>query len=81
MKCDVAGVTTGLLGSDGIDYWIMSTQQPFKNYIVGGEYYLFPTIRVSPNLELVKYDNDPDPIHFPRRDQDPIFRVTCFWSW
>lgn len=77
----LAGVTTGLPGADGIDYWILSTQQPFMNYIFGGEYYLFPTIRVSPNLELVKYDKDPDPTHFPGRDQDRIFRVTFFWSW
>ena len=81
VKGKLAGVTTGLPGGDGIDYWTLSTQQPFKNYIFGGEYYLFPTIRVSPNLELVKYDNDPDPTHFPGRDQDRIFRVTFFWSW
>jgi hypothetical protein len=81
VKGKLAGVTTGLPGADGIDYWILSPQQPFKNYIFGGEYYLFPTIRVSPNVGLVKYDADPDPTLFPGRDQDRILRVTFFWSW
>jgi hypothetical protein len=81
VKGKLASVTTGLPGADGIDYWILSPRQPFKNYILGGEYYLFPTIRVSPNLELVKYDEDPDATSFPGRDQDRIFRVTFFWSW
>jgi len=81
VKGKLAGGTTGLPGADGIDYWILSPQQPFKNYIFGGEYYLFPTIRVSPNVELVKYDHDPDPANFPGRDQDRLFRVTFFWSW
>ena len=59
----------------------MSTRQPFKNYIFGGEWWLHPSIRVSPNIELVKYDNDPDPVNFPGRDEDRIFRVTFFWTW
>ena len=57
--------TTGLPGGDGIDYWILSTRQPFKNYIFGGEWWLHPSIRVSPNIEIVKYDNDPDPTTSP----------------
>jgi hypothetical protein len=81
VKGKLAGATTGLPGADGIDYWILSPQQPFKTYIFGGEYFLFPAVRVSPNLELVQYDADPDPVHFPGRDQDRIFRVTVFWSW
>jgi hypothetical protein len=81
VKGTLAGADTGLPGGDGIDYWILSPKQPFKNYIFGGEYYLLPTIRVGPNLELVQYDDDPDPIQFPGRDQDRIFRITFFWSW
>jgi hypothetical protein len=77
----LAGVPTGLPGADGIDYWILSPQQPFKTWIVGGEYFLLPAIRVSPNLELVKYASDPDPTQFPGRDEDRILRVTFFWSW
>jgi hypothetical protein len=81
VKGELGSADTGLPGADGIDYWIMSTKQPFKTYIFGGEYYLFPTIRISPNLEMVKYDNDPDPANFPGRDQDRIFRITFFWTW
>ena len=81
VKGERGGVTTGLPGADGIDYWILSPQQPFRTYIFGGEYFLLPTVRVSPNVELVKYDDDPDPIRFPGRDEDRIWRVTLFWSW
>ena len=81
VKGKLAGKTTGLPGADAMDYWILSPQQPFKTWIVGGEYFLLPTIRVSPNLELVKYASDPDPAHFPGRDEDRILRVTFFWSW
>jgi hypothetical protein len=72
---------TGLPGADGIDYWILSPAQPFKLYIVGGEWFLRPSIRFSPNLETAKYDREPDPVNFPGRDQDRIFRITFFWTF
>jgi hypothetical protein len=81
VKGDLDGQDTGLPGADGIDYWIMSTKQPFKNYIGGFEYYLHPSIRVSPNVEWVKYDADPDPVKYPGRDQDRLYRITFFWTW
>jgi hypothetical protein len=81
VKGKLGSVDTGLPGADGIDYLILSTKQPFKAYIFGGEWWLFPTVRVSPNLELVQYKADPDPTNFPGRDKDQIFRVTLFWSW
>jgi hypothetical protein len=81
VKGKLAGADTGLPGADGIDYWILSTKQPFKTYIFGGEYWLFPTVRFSPNVEWVKYDKDPDPVKFPGRDKDLIYRLTFFWSW
>jgi hypothetical protein len=81
VKGELGGMDTGLPGADGIDYWILSPAQPFQMYIFGGEYHLFPTIRVSPNVEIVKYDADPDPVAFPGRDQDRIYRITFFWSW
>jgi hypothetical protein len=74
-------VETGLPGADGIDYWLLSPNSRFTTWIVGGEYYLHPSIRVGPNLELVKYANDPDPVHFPTRDQDSILRFTFFWTF
>jgi hypothetical protein len=81
VKGDLGGKDTGLPGADGIDYWIMSTKQPFKAYFIGFEWFLHPSIRMSPNVEWVKYDNDPDPAKFPGRDQDRIFRITFFWTW
>jgi hypothetical protein len=59
----------------------MSTKQPFKAYIFGGEWFLHPSIRVSPNVEWVQYDNDPDPVKFAGRDQDRIYRITFFWTF
>lgn len=72
---------TGLPGADGIDYWLMSAKQPFKAYFFGLEYFLHPSIRISPNVEIAKYDNDPDPTNFPGRDQDRIFRFTFYWTF
>ena len=66
---DVTGhlgdLETGLPGADGIDYWLLSTQSPFTTWIFGGEWYLHPAVRLSPNLELVRYANEPDPTNFP----------------
>ena len=82
---DVTGhlgdLETGLPGADGIDYWLLSTQSPFTTWIIGGEWYLHPAVRVSPNLELVRYANEPDPTNFPGRRQDAMFRLTFFWTF
>jgi len=80
---DVTGhlgnVETGLPGADQIDYWLLSPNSKFTTWIVGGEWYLHPSIRVGPNLELAKYAHDPDPASSPGRNQDSILRVTFFW--
>lgn len=76
-----AGETTGLPGADGIDYWLLSPDEPFQTYIVGGEWYLLPKVRLGPNVEWAKYDNDPDPVQYPGRDESLIYRLTFFWSW
>jgi hypothetical protein len=82
---DVTGhagdVQTGLPDADGIDYWLLSTQSPFTTWIFGGEYFLHPAVRVSPNFELVRYAREPDPTNFPGRRQDSMFRVTFFWTF
>jgi len=75
------GAETGLPGADGIDYWLMSPQSNFTTWIFGGEWYVHPSFRLGPNLELAKYANDPDPVNFPGRDQDSIFRLTFFWTF
>ena len=82
---DVTGhlgdLETGLPDADGIDYWALSTQSPFTTWIFGGEWYIHPAVRLSPNVETVRYDTDPDPIHLPGRHQDSMFRLTFFWTF
>jgi hypothetical protein len=82
---DVAGrlgrVETGMPGAEGIDYWLLSSQSPFTTWIFGGEWYLHPAVRLGPNLELVRYASEPDPVNFPGRRQDSMFRVTFFWTF
>lgn len=78
---DLGGVETGLPGAEGIDYWLLSSDSPFTTWIVGGEWYLHPSVRLSPNLELVRYASEPDPVNFPERRQDSILRFTFFWTF
>jgi len=75
------GVETGLPGADEIDYLLLSPQSKFTMWIFGGEVYLNPAVRFSPNLELVNYAHDPDPVNFPGRDRDSIARLTFFWTF
>ena len=81
VQSDLGGVDTGLPGAEDIDYWLISSQSPFTTWIVGGEWYLHPAVRLSPNLELVRYSNDPDPADFPGRRQDSILRLTFYWTF
>jgi hypothetical protein len=81
VKGHLGGAETGLPGADEIDYWLLSPQSPFTTWIFGGEWFLHPDVRVSPNLALVRYANDPDPANFPGRDQDAILRFTFFWTF
>ena len=81
VKGDLGDVETGLPGADEIDYWLLSSQSPFTTWIVGAEWYLHPVIRLSPNLELVRYAHDPDPTTFPGRRHDSILRLTFFWTF
>jgi len=82
---DVTGhlgnLETGLPGADGIDYWVLSPQSPFTTWIFGGEWYVHPAVRLSPNVEIVRYDKDPDPVNLPGRRQDAMFRFTFFWTF
>jgi hypothetical protein len=74
-------VETGLPGAEDIDYWVLSSQSPFTTWIFGGEWYVSPTVRFSPNLEIVRYTDAPDPTLNPGRRQDSIFRFTFFWTF
>ena len=81
VKGHLGDVETGLPGADGIDYWLLSPAAPFTTWIVGGEWYIHPSIRLSPNLETARYTHDPDPVNFPGRRQDSILRLTFFWTF
>jgi hypothetical protein len=81
VRGDLGGTETGLPGADSIDYLILSPDAPFTTWIVGGEYHVNPSIHVGPNAEIVKYEDDPDPVGFPGRDEDRIYRVTFFWTF
>ena len=81
VKGDLGGVETGSPDAEDIDYWLLSSQSPFTMWIVGGEWYLHPSVRLSPNLELVRYRKEPDPVNFPGRREDAIVRLTFFWTF
>jgi hypothetical protein len=81
VKGHLGDLETGLPDAEGIAYLLLSSQSPFITWILGGEWYLHPSVRVGPNLELVKYAHDPDPINFPGRRRDSILRLTFFWSF
>jgi hypothetical protein len=68
--------------SDGpnIDYLPISPDAPFTLVLAGVEYYIHPAVRVSPNVEWVRYSSPPDP-SVSRPGDDVVWRVTLFWSW
>jgi hypothetical protein len=74
-------VETGLPGAEGIDYLLLSSAAPFTTWIFGNEWFLNPSVRLSPNVEIVKYAHDPDPMKNPGRNVDGIFRMTFFWTF
>jgi hypothetical protein len=63
----------------GIDYLPIDGNEPFDLYIVGFEWYLHPSVRFSPNVELVKYDDPDGALAKPKDDQ--VLRLTFFWTW
>jgi hypothetical protein len=71
------GADVGLPGADGIAFWSFSNAAPFKLYLAGLEF-TKGSIRVSPNVEWVSYD---DPATGPSIPKDVVPRLTFFWSW
>ena len=63
----------------GIDYLPIDGGQPFDLLIAGFEWYLHPSVRVGPNVELVSYDDAPAPLAQPK--DDTVVRLTFFWTW
>jgi hypothetical protein len=74
VKPKLGSADAGLPGADGIDYLVLSTRSPFKFFLLGLEYYLHPSVRISPNVEWVTYDDS-------AVSKDVVPRITLFWIW
>jgi hypothetical protein len=74
VKGKVASTEVGLPGADGIDYLVLSAKSPFKAYIFGLEFHLNGLIRLSPNVEIVNYDDS-------AITKDVVPRLTFYWTW
>jgi hypothetical protein len=78
---DLGGTETGLPDAEAIDYLLPSSKAPFSMWIAGGQWHLHPSVRFGPNLELVRYKQDPEPAQFPGRRQDAVLRFTFYWTF
>lgn len=78
VKGKKGGADVGLPGADGIAFLPLANNAPFKFYLAGVEFYLRGSIRISPNVEWVSYD---DPATGPSISKDVVPRLTFFWSW
>ena len=74
MKGKLGSTEVGLPGADGIDYLVLSADSPFRTYLLGFEWYLHSSVRISPNVEWVDYDD-------PAIGKDVVPRVTFYWTW
>lgn len=68
----------GLPGADTIAFWALSKDAPFMLYIAGFEFYLRGSIRLSPNVEWVTYD---EPAGVADIQNDTVARLTFYWSF
>jgi len=78
VKGDRGDADVGLPGADTVPYLAFSNAAPFKFGLAGLEFYLRGSIRISPNVEWVSYD---DPATGPEIQNDTVARLTFFWSW
>ena len=65
---------------NGVDYLPMYNKAPFTLGIVGFEYYIHPSVRLSPNVEWVNYGTPIAGATAPAKN-DMVFRLTWFWTW
>jgi hypothetical protein len=78
VKAKKGGANVGLPGADAIAFWSFSNAAPFKLYLAGLEFYVRGSIRISPNVEWVSYD---DPATGPSIHKDVVPRITFFWTF
>ena len=74
VKGKLGSTEVGLPGADGIDYLVLSADSPFRTYLLGVDWYLHSSVRISPNVEWVDYDD-------PAIGKDVVPRVTFYWTW
>jgi hypothetical protein len=63
-----------------LNYLPIDPTAPFTFGLAGVEYYIHPSVRVSPNVEWVAYGT-PAASGVPSPRNDVVFRTTFFWSW
>ena len=61
-----------------IDYLPIDTKEAFTLVIAGVEYFVLPAVRVSPNVEWVKYST---PATGAAPKDDIAARLTFYWTW
>jgi hypothetical protein len=61
-----------------VDYLPFDTRAPYTFVVAGVEYYLFRSVRVSPNIEWVTYGDLPMD---PQIKDTVVPRVTFYWIW
>ena len=64
---------------NGIDYLPLYQKAPFTLGIAGVEYSIIPSVRVSPNVEFVRYGTPAAGAAAPKNDT--VMRLTFYWSW
>ena len=62
----------------GIDYLPIAGIGAFTLTIAGFEYYIHPSVRFSPNVELVSYS---EPVTGTKATKDTVARLTFYWVW
>ncbi len=62
----------------GIDYLPIDTKEAFTFMTGGVEIYIIPSVRLSPNVEFVKYSN---PATGVKPKDDVVARATIYWTW
>jgi hypothetical protein len=61
-----------------IDYLPLADNAAYTFLVGGVEYYLFQSVRISPNVEWVHYD---EPARGEAVVDDVVLRATFYWAW
>jgi hypothetical protein len=64
----------------GLDYLPMSGVAPFTMVMGGFEYYLLPSVRLSPNFQYVTYST-PESSKIAKPESELVLRATFYWVW